>query len=120
MLRKSRHNSSPHHRQRPEREWRNRFTNRFVEDGSYIRIKNVQLATICQHSLLRGQSVLKAVRLTVERAEPAHLHQIHRVSIPEVGAYLGKEVQLNSQLIAVDAGRYPLTRMYSASIGVDF
>ncbi|HEY0610562.1 MAG TPA: hypothetical protein VGD35_12925, partial [Chitinophaga sp.] len=39
---------------------------------------------------------------------------------PEVGAYLGKEVQLNSQFIGVDAGRYPLTRLYTASAAVDF
>ncbi|WP_346317890.1 TonB-dependent receptor [Chitinophaga sp. YIM B06452] len=97
----------------------NRFTNRFVEDGSYIRIKNVQLGYNLPSSLLRGQNVLKAVRLTVG-AQNLHTFTKYKGFDPEVGAYLGKEVQLNSQLIAVDAGRYPLTRMYSASIGVDF
>lgn len=97
----------------------NRFTNRFVEDGSYIRIKNVQLGYNLPHSLLRSQNVVKAVRLTIG-AQNLHTFTKYKGFDPEVGAYLGKEVQLNSQLIAVDAGRYPLTRMYSASIGVDF
>jgi hypothetical protein len=97
----------------------NRFTNLFVEDGSYIRIKNVQLGYNLPAALLRQQPVIKAVRLSIGVQNLATFTK-YKGYDPEVGAYLGKEVQLSSQFYGVDAGRYPLTRMYSASIGVDF
>jgi hypothetical protein len=62
---------------------------------------------------------VKGIRLTAG-AQNLFTFTKYKGFDPEVGAYLGKEVQLNSQLIAVDAGRYPLTRLYTASIGVDF
>lgn len=97
----------------------NRFTNQFVEDGSYIRIKNVQLGYNIPRSLLRQQTVIKSVRLIAGVQNLATFTK-YKGYDPEVGAYLGKEVQLSSQLIGVDAGRYPLTRLYSASVAVDF
>ncbi|NLU94943.1 SusC/RagA family TonB-linked outer membrane protein [Chitinophaga sp. Ak27] len=97
----------------------NRFTNLFVEDGSYIRIKNVQLGYNVPNSLLRKQPVIKAVRLSVGVQNLATFTK-YKGYDPEVGASIGKEVQLNSQFYGVDGGRYPLTRMYSASVAVDF
>jgi TonB-linked SusC/RagA family outer membrane protein len=97
----------------------NRFTNLFVEDGSYIRIKNVQLGYNIPRSLLSRQSVVKSVRLSAGVQNLATFTK-YKGYDPEVGAYLGKEVQLSSQLMGVDAGRYPLTRLYSASVAVDF
>jgi TonB-linked SusC/RagA family outer membrane protein len=97
----------------------NRFTNLFVEDGSYIRIKNVQLGYNIPRSLIRQQNVVKAIRLSVGVQNLATFTK-YKGYDPEVGAYLGKEVQLNSQLIGVDAGRYPLTRLYTGSVAVDF
>ncbi|SHN36627.1 TonB-dependent receptor [Chitinophaga sp. CF418] len=97
----------------------NRFTNLYVEDGSYIRIKNVQLGYTLPHSLINHQSVVKNIRLSAGVQNLATFTK-YKGFDPEVGAYLGKEVQLSSQLIGVDAGRYPLTRLYSASVAVDF
>ncbi|PWV49077.1 TonB-dependent receptor [Chitinophaga sp. S165] len=97
----------------------NRFTNLFVEDGSYIRIKNVQLGYTIPRTLLKNQSVVNNVRLSAGVQNLATFTK-YKGYDPEVGAYLGKEVQLNSQLMGVDAGRYPLTRLYSASVAVDF
>lgn len=97
----------------------NRFTNMYVEDGSYIRIKNVQLGYNIPHSLLRQQTVVKNIRLIVGVQNLATFTK-YKGYDPEVGAYLGKEVQLSNQLNGVDAGRYPLTRLYSASVAVDF
>jgi hypothetical protein len=97
----------------------NRFTNLFVEDGSYIRIKNVQLGYNLPRSLISRQNVVKAIRLSVG-VQNLHTFTRYKGYDPEVGAYLGKEVQLNSQFIGVDAGRYPLTRLYTASAAVDF
>jgi hypothetical protein len=42
---------------------------------------------------------------------------------PEVGAYVGTGASgggQGNQAIGIDFGRYPLTRMYSASISVNF
>ena len=39
---------------------------------------------------------------------------------PEVGAYVGRDVSAASQSIGLDFGRYPLTRMYTVSVGIDF
>lgn len=97
----------------------NRFTNLFVEDGSYIRIKNIQLGYTLPRGWLRHQSVVKNLRLSAG-VQNLHTFTKYKGYDPEVGAYLGKEVQLNSQLMGVDAGRYPLTRLYSASVAVDF
>lgn len=96
-----------------------RFTNLFVEDGSYIRIKNIQLGYNLPASLLQQQPVIKAVRLSVGVQNLATFTK-YKGYDPEVGASLGKEVQLSSQFYGVDGGRYPLTRMYSASVAVDF
>lgn len=97
----------------------NRFTDFFVEDGSYIRIKNVQLGYNIPASWIRAQDVIKSIRLSVSAQNLATFTK-YKGYDPEVGASLGKEVQLSSQFISVDAGRYPLTRLYSAGITVDF
>jgi hypothetical protein len=39
---------------------------------------------------------------------------------PEVGAYVGNNVSATTQSIGLDYGRYPLTRMYTFNIGIDF
>lgn len=97
----------------------NRFTDVFVEDGSYIRIKNVSLGYMVPAEWISRQQVVRSIRLTIG-AQNLHTFTKYRGFDPEVGAYIGKEVQLNSQVIAVDAGRYPLTRMYNAAVQVDF
>jgi len=97
----------------------NRFTDIYVEDGSYVRIKNVQLGYNIPARWLRAQNVVKAVRLAAGVQNLATFTK-YKGYDPEVGAYLGKEVQVSSQFIGVDAGRYPLTRYYTFNIGVDF
>ncbi|MBV7532016.1 TonB-dependent receptor [Chitinophaga sp. sic0106] len=97
----------------------NRFTNDYVEDGSYIRIKNVQLGYSFPSSLLNMQRIVKALRVSIGVQNLATFTKYTGFD-PEVGAYVGKEAQVSAQYIGVDAGRYPLTRMYSASIAVDF
>ncbi|NIG55569.1 TonB-dependent receptor [Chitinophaga sp. Cy-1792] len=97
----------------------NRFTTLYVEDGSYIRIKNVQLGYNLPSSLLHMQSVIKALRVSLGVQNLATFTK-YKGYDPEVGAYIGKESQVSSNLIGVDGGRYPITRTYSASIAVDF
>jgi TonB-linked SusC/RagA family outer membrane protein len=97
----------------------NRFTNKFVEDGSYIRIKNIQLGYNVPNALLRKQPVIKGMRLSVGVQNLVTFTKYTGYD-PEVGASVGSNVSASNQLIGVDAGRYPLTRNYTVSLGLDF
>lgn len=96
-----------------------RISDRFVEDGSYIRIKNVQLAYAFPSSLMGKQNVIQGARLMVG-VQNAFTFTKYKGYDPEVGAYVGNNVSAANQLIGVDYGRYPLTRMYTFSLGIDF
>lgn len=96
-----------------------RFTDNFVEDGSYIRVKNIQLAYNLPRTLLARQGVVQGTRVAIG---VQNLYTLTRYTgfDPEVGAYVGREAQVSSQSIGLDYGRYPLTPMYTFSIGIDF
>lgn len=96
-----------------------RITDKFVEDGSYIRLKNVQLAYQIPAKLLSGQNVVRGARMSLG-VQNALTFTKYKGFDPEVGAYVGNNVSAASQLIGVDYGRYPLTRMYTFSVGIDF
>ncbi|WP_242916490.1 SusC/RagA family TonB-linked outer membrane protein [Pontibacter liquoris] len=96
-----------------------RHTSAYVEDGSYVRIKNLQIGYNLPASLLRRLAVVQGARLSVGVQNLATFTKYKGMD-PEVGAYVGKEAQANSQSIGVDFGRYPITRMYTVSVGVDF
>lgn len=96
-----------------------RFTQKYVEDGSYIRIKNVTLGYSLPKSLVSRQNVIQGVRLSTG---VQNLYTFTKYSgfDPEVGAYVGREAQVSSQSIGLDYGRYPLTPVYTFSVSVDF
>ncbi|MDR3653619.1 MAG: TonB-dependent receptor [Paludibacter sp.] len=96
-----------------------RFSDRWVEDGSYIKIKNVSLAYNLPYSLLAKQKVVKDVRLMFSAQ---NLYTLTKYSgyDPEVGAYVGNNSASNNQAIGVDNGRYPLTAVYTFNIMVNF
>ncbi|WP_343853243.1 TonB-dependent receptor [Algoriphagus jejuensis] len=96
-----------------------RISDRFVEDGSYIRIKNIQLAYAFPSSLMGKQKVIQGARLSAG-IQNAFTFTKYKGYDPEVGAYVGNNVSAANQLIGVDYGRYPLTRMYTFSLGIDF
>ncbi|MGV3528046.1 MAG: SusC/RagA family TonB-linked outer membrane protein [Flavisolibacter sp.] len=96
-----------------------RITDRFVEDGSYLRLKNVSLSYNIPQSLLGATRVLKGARLSVG-AQNVYTLTKYKGYDPEVGAYVGTGAQGNNQAIGIDFGRYPLTPMYTASISVNF
>lgn len=97
----------------------NRFTDKFVEDGSYIRIKNITLGYNLPESLLGRQKIVKGARVSLGVQNIATFTK-YKGYDPEVGAYVGREVQAQDQLIGVDYGRYPITPMYTFSVGLDF
>ncbi|MDB5120841.1 MAG: TonB-dependent receptor [Sphingobacteriales bacterium] len=96
-----------------------RFTQKFVEDGSYLRIKNISLGYNIPKLWLQKQKIVQGARLTVGIQNMATFTK-YKGFDPEVGAYVGSNVQSGDQLVGVDSGRYPLTPVYTFNIGVDF
>ncbi|MBN7800555.1 TonB-dependent receptor [Algoriphagus aestuariicola] len=97
----------------------NRLSDKFVEDGSYLRIKNIQLAYAFPSDLIGKQKVIQGARLSFG-VQNAFTFTKYKGYDPEVGAYVGNNVSASDQLIGVDYGRYPITRMYTFSLGIDF
>ncbi len=96
-----------------------RISDRFVEDGSFVRVKNIQLAYSLPSSLLGNQNAIRGARVSLG-VQNAFTFTKYKGYDPEVGAYVGNNVSASDQLIGVDYGRYPLTRMYTFSLGLDF
>jgi TonB-linked SusC/RagA family outer membrane protein len=95
-----------------------RYTSTFIEDGSYVRIKNISLTYRLPATLINKQNVIQAVRVGVS-GQNLFTFTKYTGYDPEVGAYVGPSYS-GQTMIGVDYGRYPLTRVYSFNIGVDF
>ncbi|MFD3003674.1 SusC/RagA family TonB-linked outer membrane protein [Pontibacter toksunensis] len=96
-----------------------RHTSAYVEDGSFIRIKNLQIGYNIPQSLLSKQGIVQGARLSFGVQNLATFTKYKGMD-PEVGAYVGRDVSATTQSIGLDFGRYPLTRMYTVSVGIDF
>jgi TonB-dependent starch-binding outer membrane protein SusC len=97
-------------------------SSRFVEDGSYIRLKNVSLGYSIPPRLLGYTKVIKELRIIIG-AQNLVTWTNYTGYDPEVGAYIGTGASGGgggNQAIGVDFGRYPLSPMYTASINVNF
>ena len=84
-----------------------------MEDGSYVRVKNVVLGYNLPNNIV---SKIKARTLRVY----VNLQNIYTFTNyegydPEIGSY-----NQNPLLTGVDNGRYPLPRMYTAGIKLGF
>ncbi|MBL3655609.1 SusC/RagA family TonB-linked outer membrane protein [Fulvivirga sediminis] len=97
----------------------NRHTSRNVEDGSYIRIKNISLSYNLPSSIIGKQKIVRGARVTLSAQNVATFTKYSGYD-PEVGSYVGANVDAGNQAIGLDNGRYPLTRIYSLSVGIDF
>ena len=92
----------------------NRMSTNFLEDGSYIRMKNVTLGYNFSRSLLKKMNI-NGLRLS---ASVQNLFTITKYKgyDPEIGM-----VSYGGTLMAgVDTGRYPSVRLYSFSLVADF
>lgn len=96
-----------------------RITDRFVEDGSYVRLKNVSLSYNVPQSFLDKQKIVRGLRATVG-AQNLYTLTNYSGFDPEVGAYVGRDVSSVNQAIGLDYGRYPLTPIYTFSLNVNF
>lgn len=96
-----------------------RHTDKWVEDGSFIRVKNISLTYNLPVSLVSRQKVIRGARLTVGAQNVATLTRYSGFD-PEVGAYVSRDASPANQAIGLDYGRYPLTAVYTFSLGLDF
>ncbi|HEU5148625.1 MAG TPA: TonB-dependent receptor [Chryseosolibacter sp.] len=96
-----------------------RHTDKYVEDGSYARLKNISLSYRLPSSLLSKTGVIKGARVGVSAQNVLTITGYSGYD-PEVGSYVGANATQPSQAVGVDYGRYPLTPVYSVNVGVDF
>lgn len=96
-----------------------RHTTRWVEDGSFLRVKNITLGYNLPKTLINRLKVVQSLRVAVSGQ---NLFTLTRYSgyDPEVGSYVGNQASQSNQAIGVDYNRYPLTRIYSFSLGASF
>lgn len=97
----------------------NVHSSKWVEDGSYIRIKNISLSYTLPAAFLSRQNVVKGIKATVG---VQNIFTITNYSgfDPEVGAYVGRDTSPSNQAIGLDYGRYPITPVYTFNLGVNF
>ena len=96
-----------------------RFTTKWVEDGSFVRLKNVSLSYNLPARLMSRQKLVRNVRMTVG-AQNLLTITGYKGFDPEVGSYVGRDASASNQAVGLDFGRYPLTRIYTFSLGMDF
>jgi TonB-linked SusC/RagA family outer membrane protein len=91
----------------------NRMSDRFIEDGSYLRIQNLSIAYTLPRELTQK---VKIDRLRVY-VNLQNLYTFTNYSgyDPEIGAFNQDPLLQN-----VDMGRYPSPRMYTFGLDVDF
>jgi TonB-linked SusC/RagA family outer membrane protein len=96
-----------------------RLTNKYLEDGSYLRVKNITVRYTLPRTLLGKQNIVRDVRIGVS---VQHAFTITNYSgyDPEIGSYVGPNANVAQGFVGVDYGRYPLTPVYSFNLGVDF
>jgi hypothetical protein len=92
----------------------NRFTQWFVEDGTYVRVKNVSLAYTFPQRWISKASI-RGLRVAVNVQNLLTLTN-YKGYDPEVGM-----VNYGGTIMSgVDNGRYPNVRMYSFNLTADF
>ncbi|HWI94011.1 MAG TPA: TonB-dependent receptor [Flavisolibacter sp.] len=92
---------------------------RFVEDGSYLRLKNVSLSYNVPAKYLGYTKVIKSLKATIG-AQNIYTLTHYKGYDPEVGSYVGTGSSGGNQAIGIDNGRYPSCPMYTATISVNF
>ncbi len=91
-----------------------RVSDRFVEDGSYLRIQNVSLGYTFPPELLRYTKFV--TRLHVYFSVQNLYTFTHYTGLdPEIGSYNG-----NPLLSGVDVGRYPVPRTITGGVNIEF
>ncbi len=96
-----------------------RHTTKWVEDGSYIRVKNISLNYELTPAMLKGLGSIAGFRVGFSVQNIATFTKYSGYD-PEIGSFVGKDAYQNSQPVGFDYGRYPITPMYSCNVGINF
>lgn len=96
-----------------------RITDKYVEDGSFLRLKNVSISYSLPAALIAKQKIIRGARFTFGAQNLLTLTGYSGYD-PEVGGYVGRDASSANQAIGLDFGRYPLTRIYSFALSVNF
>jgi TonB-dependent starch-binding outer membrane protein SusC len=96
-----------------------RLTDKYLEDGSYVRVKNITLNYNLPMSLLGKQKIVRAIRVGVG-AQNILTFTKYSGYDPEIGSYVGPNAAQAQGFVGVDYGRYPLTPVYTFNVGIDF
>ncbi|MBI1344077.1 MAG: SusC/RagA family TonB-linked outer membrane protein [Terrimonas sp.] len=96
-----------------------KITSRFVEDGSYVRIKNISLSYNFPTEIFRKLKAVKGAKATIG-VQNIYTFTKYKGFDPEIGAYVGTGSSSANQAIGIDFGRYPLTPIYTASFSINF
>jgi TonB-linked SusC/RagA family outer membrane protein len=96
-----------------------RLTDKYLEDASYLRVKNITINYNLPISLLGKQNVVRGMRVGVSMQNVFTITGYSGYD-PEIGAYVGPNAGVAQGFIGVDYGRYPLTPVYAFNVGIDF
>lgn len=93
----------------------NRISSRYVEDGSYLRIKNIALGYTLPSHIVRKMH-LENLRVYVN-IQNLHTFTKYKGYDPEVGA---STASTSALVYGVDNGRYPSPTTYSCGLNISF
>ena len=96
-----------------------RHTDKYVEDGSYIRLKNITLSYALPANIIQTLRYIRGARVGFS-AQNVYTLTNYSGYDPEVGSYVGPNASVSNAAIGVDYGRYPITPIYSINVGIDF
>ena len=91
----------------------NRISDRFIEDGSYVRIRNLVLGYVIPVKIT-AKVKMESARVYIN-IQNLYTFSKYKGYDPEVGS-----VHQNMLLSGIDNGRYPSQRIYSFGISVNF
>ncbi|CAN5396968.1 TonB-dependent receptor [soil metagenome] len=94
-------------------------SSKWVEDGSFVRLKNISLSYSLPASLMAKQKLVRGIKATIGAQNIATITGYSGFD-PEVGSYVGQNANTGNQAIGLDNGRYPLTPIYTFSLNVNF
>jgi len=96
-----------------------RLTDKYLEDGSYLRVKNISLNYNIPGAILSKLKIVKGMRVGLS-AQNVLTFTKYTGYDPEIGSYVGPNAGAAQGFVGVDYGRYPLTPVYTFNLGVDF
>jgi hypothetical protein len=96
-----------------------RLTDKYLEDGSYVRLKNITVTYRIPSDLIGRQNIVKSMMVGVS-VQNAFTITGYSGYDPEIGSYVGPNAAQAAGFVGLDYGRYPLTPVYTFNVGLNF